>query len=251
MTRSVRYEQAVYGSFPFWNRGYGVLTRSAGCRVEWLNALKMAGQRFGERPTGVVECAALFALSLQGGHWMIVGVFPQGNDDQGRPGALAFHGLFVSRWSYRWSGANPFRFTAAFRGDWSQTDQDRLLPPGRLLLRRQQSVVAGDIDRRVETIVAAIRRGQKAVLISAQPIDSLASAVWLKLPGRTRRRASVATWAFGLANCFDLVAVPKLAGMTSDPTLLVIEADADIAQGWSSSRDSGHAGDGATGRQSR
>src|SRR5208282_6354878 len=77
MTRAVRYEQAIYGSFPFWSRGYAVLSRSAGCRAEWLNALRLAGQRFGERPTGIAEKACLFALCLHRGPWMIVGVFPQ------------------------------------------------------------------------------------------------------------------------------------------------------------------------------
>ena len=111
----VRFEQAVYGSFPFWHRGYAVLARSAGCRTSWLDALQRAGQRFGERPTGVVEAASLFALPLRRGPWMIVGVFPLGCDDQGRPGALAFHGLFVSRWTYWRAGLDPFVFAPALR----------------------------------------------------------------------------------------------------------------------------------------
>ncbi len=225
MSRTVRYEQAIYGSFPFWSRGYAVLSRSAGCRAEWLNALRLAGQRFGERPSGVAEEACLFALCLQRGPWMIVGVFPQGNDDQGRPGALAFHGLFVSRWTYRWSGASPFPFASALRRDWDKSDQDRLLPAGRIVLAGQEPASAGVDDRRVETIVEAMRRGQKVVLASAHPIDDLAKAVWRRLPGRTRRRGSVATWAFSTANHFDLVAVPRLAGITPGPCELVLEPD--------------------------
>src|SRR6516225_5989140 len=108
MTKSVRYEQAVYGSFPFWNRGYAVLARSALCRPEWVNALRLAAQRFGEAPAGIIEQDCFFASRLPRGPWMIVGVFPQGCDDRGRPGALAFHAIFVSHWSYRWVGANPF-----------------------------------------------------------------------------------------------------------------------------------------------
>ncbi len=239
MIRSVRYEQAVYGSFPFWNRGYAVLSRSAGCRGEWLNALRLAGQRFGERPTGIAEKACLFALCLQRGPWMIVGVFPQGNDDQGRPGALAFHGLFVSRWTYRWSGASPFAFASAFRRDWVKTEQDRLLPAGHIVLPGQEPPTAGVDDRRVEAIVEAIRRGQKVVLASAHPIDDLANAVWRRLPGRTRRRASVATWAFSTANRFDLVAVPGLAGITLDPSELVLEPD--IVDGMSGEAEQGPA----------
>ena len=103
------------------------------------------------------------------------------------------------------------------------------MPAGHVVLPRQEPATAGVDDRRVETIVEAMRRGQKVVLASAHPIDDLASAVWRRLPGRTRRRASVATWAFSTANCFDLVAVPRLAGMTPDPSVLVLEPD--IARG--------------------
>ena len=46
----IRYEQAVYGSFPFWDKGYAILARSPGCRDEWLADLKAACQRYGERP---------------------------------------------------------------------------------------------------------------------------------------------------------------------------------------------------------
>ena len=86
-----------------------MLARSAGCRPEWVDALRLAAQRFGEAPTGIAERDCLFALRLARGPWMIVGVFPQGCDDRGRPGALAFHAVFVGHWSYRWVGANPFR----------------------------------------------------------------------------------------------------------------------------------------------
>ena len=135
MTRQIHYEQAVYGSFPFWRRGYAVLAKSAGCRDEWLDALRLAGQRFGERPTGVADHASLFALRLPRGPWMIVGVFPNGCDDQGRPGALAFHGLFVSRWMYFWAGRNPFGFARVMRRDWSEADENVALPAGAWLCR--------------------------------------------------------------------------------------------------------------------
>ena len=49
---TIRFEQAVYGSFPFWNRGYGVLAHSTGCRPEWLAELRDVCQRYGEPPTG-------------------------------------------------------------------------------------------------------------------------------------------------------------------------------------------------------
>src|SRR5690348_13608546 len=89
----VRYEQAVYGSFAFREQGYGMLAASPGCRPRWLADLRAACQRMGERPAGVADAPALFALRLPSGPWAVVGVSPQGPDDRGRPGALAFHAL--------------------------------------------------------------------------------------------------------------------------------------------------------------
>ena len=94
-------------------------------------------------------------------------------------------------------------------------------------------------------IVAAINRRQRVVLLSARPVDELASAVWRKLPGRTRRRASLATWAFSTANGFDLVAVPRLAGIAPDPAVLLLEPEHEGVPDWSSRRDIWHAEDGA------
>ncbi len=208
MNRQIAYEQAVYGTFPFWDRGYAVLARSAGCRAEWLDALRMACQRFGERPSGVVERTCFFAMPLSGGPWMIVGVFPQGSDDKGRPGALAFHAIFVSRWAYWWAGADPFVALRALRGSWSETDKDLLLPSGRLVVSPSRSAPASEPEHLIQEIVGEIKRGQKIVIDSAEPIEDLARAIWQRLPGRIRRRASVASWAFCNANQFDLVAMP-------------------------------------------
>ena len=122
--REIRYEQAVYGSFPFWHKGYAVLARSAGCRRE------LAGVRFNGRGNGLANGRrelprkpACSPCRCARRPWMVVGVFPQGCDDQGRPGALAFHGLFVTRWSYWRAGLNPFVFAPALRSAWNEADQ--------------------------------------------------------------------------------------------------------------------------------
>jgi len=231
----IRYEQAVYGSFPFWHRGYAVLARSAKCRGDGLDALQRAGQRFGERPTGIAEKACMFALPLRRGAWMVVGVFPQGCDDQGRPGALAFHGLFLTRWTYWKAGLNPFVFAPALRSEWNKADQDVILPAGTLILPGWQAAraKAEGVDDRVETIVTALRRRRRVVVPSAEPIEDLARAVWTKLPGSVRRRASVATWAFRNDNLFDLVAVPRMAGIITDSSEIVLDAPIVGGQGTS------------------
>jgi len=63
-SRPVRFEQAVYGSFAFWDQGYAVLARSPGCRDEWVADFRTACQKLGERPAGVAEAVGLFALRI-------------------------------------------------------------------------------------------------------------------------------------------------------------------------------------------
>ncbi len=232
MSVLVQFEQAVYGSFRFWNRGYGVLARSAGCRPAWLDALKRACQGYGERPAGVADADGLFAKRIGRGPWMIVGVFPQGCDDAGRPGALAFHALFVGPWTYARAGADPFVFSELLRHDWGPDDQDAILPTGRATVRRAGYRASADPaasvdDERRQAIVEALTHGRRVAVQSATPIDALARDVWRALPLRVRLRASVATRAFDNANHFDLVALPKLAGIAREPSDLVLASQPD------------------------
>ena len=205
-------EQFVYGSFPFWDRGYDVLARSPGCRADWLADGLLACRRYGEAPAGSEPSHALFALRLQSGPWAIVGVSPQGADDRGRPGALAFHALIVSARDYRRAGSNPFAFAGAIRPDWSE---------GATLESRRWAAEAAKVggkpaDPRVGAIARALGRRRRIALKSEGPAEGLVREVWAALPGSTRRRASMATWAFGNANRFDLVALPRLDGVELD-----------------------------------
>ena len=204
-------EQLVYGSFPFWDRGYDILARSPGCRDEWAADVLAACRRFGEAPSGVTPSGALFSLPLASGPRAVVGVEPQGLDDRGRPGALAFHALLIDPRDYRKAGSNPFAFAGALRRDWSaETALDTIFwtverpPPG------------PPADPRARKIVEALSTGRRVALESAVPIDDLAREVWPGLPESIRRKGSVATWAFGNANRFDLVALPRLAGVELD-----------------------------------
>jgi hypothetical protein len=224
---AVSFEQAVYGSFPFRDQGYAMLAQSPGCRPEWLAELRAACQRYGERPAGAAESGALFALRLASGPWMIVGVSPQGRDDRGRPGALAFHALFVSPRDYRRAGCNPFGLAGALRSHW--TAATRSLPPGTWRVEPPAAPNEPN-DSRAARIAAALARGKRVAIESAGPIDALARQVWRALPGRVRDRASVATWAFGNRNRFDLVALPRLTGDERDASYLDSTAlDRDVA----------------------
>src|SRR5262249_57166498 len=141
-----------------------------------------------------------------------------GNDDHDRPGALAFHALFVARWAYRWAGSDPFLFAGALRREWGHADQDQSLPAGYLSVRRSsQSIPEAGCDvERLASIVTTLSRGQRVIVRSNEPIDLLARAAWNALPSRVRGKRSVATWAFDNANQFDLVALPNQARGTPD-----------------------------------
>ncbi len=226
-SRQSKIENAVYGSFAFWERGYGLLARSAGCRPEWSSALERACRNLGEPPRGGLE-RGWFARPLDDGVWMIVGMHPQGADDHGRPGALAFHALFVSRLAYLLAGADPAPLAALTRGDWTSADRDAELPAvesaapglfGRLATRRGDEVV----DPLVDPIVRALARGKPVVVQAPRPIDDLVRSVWRRLPWRARMKRSVATWAFDNQGAFDLIGLPRIKGATYDPDALVLE----------------------------
>lgn len=216
----VRFEQAVYGSFPFWDKGYGVLATSPGVRPEWLAEFQAVCQRYGEPPRGVSGEGAMFAQTLTCGPWLIVGVCPQGHDDRGRPGALAFHGLFVSAQEYRKVQFDPFRLSGALGREWDGTMS--ALPHGgfQLPANEAQANVHSDLSRRV---LATLTAGRSVALEAFEPIEAVAREVWAQLPESVRRRASVATLAFSNANRFDLVAFPRLASVTLDPKYATVE----------------------------
>jgi hypothetical protein len=206
-----RLEQAVYGSFPFWDRGYDVLARSPGCRPEWVAEFREVCGRFGQRPRDVDGADGLFALRLRSGPWVVVGVSGTGRDDQGRPGALAFHGLFLSGRDYRRLGADPFRLGAYLRRAWTSdaTHLDAMtIEPG--------GPDEGEPGELAGRIASALAGGRKVAVESAGPIEALAREVWRALPFDRRRRASVATWAFGVGNRFDLVGLPRVAGALAE-----------------------------------
>ncbi len=222
----IHYEQAVYGSFPFWHRGYDILAHSPGCRPEWLGEFRAACQRFGE-PSRAGEDAnaagAVFALRLpEKGPWLIAGVCPQGTDDHGRPGALAFHGLFVGTREFRKIGYDPFLLTGALCRQWGA--ETTTLPAGTWrheLSSKPPSDDPGDLSGHIARTLA---HGRRVALEADRPIDDLARRVWKSLTDRVRQRSSVATFAFGNGNHFDLVAVPRLTSLDLDPSYVSVEA---------------------------
>lgn len=226
----IPFEQLVYGSFPFWDRGYDVLARSPGCRPDWAAEVLAACRKFGEAPAGVAPCPAFFSLRLPSGLRAIVGVEPLGADDRGRPGALAFHALIVQAGDFRKAGSDPFAFAGALRREWLA---DSTLAASSLAIDPPSGLAFPPGDHRAPRIARALAKGRRVALESAGPIDGLAREAWRSLPASTRFKASVATWAFGNANRFDLVALPRLAGVELDRSYLdppAIDADPEPAR---------------------
>jgi hypothetical protein len=214
---TIRYEQAVYGSFPFWDKGYAVLARSKGCRDEWISDFRVICQRYGEQPVGAAEAGGLLAIKLPSGPWAIIGPCPQGRDDRGRPGATAFHAIFISGSSYRKIGAWPFALTKLLRNDWSSETQT--LVDGTVTIDDLPSTHGQTPpDPQACLIAQALLRGRRVVLESNEPIGTLAETVWKALPLPKRARLSLATWTFANGSTLDFLAVPRISSLILDKT---------------------------------
>ncbi len=205
------------------------LAHSPGCRPAWLAEFPQACQRFGEPPAGWNGPGAMFALRLPSGPWAVVGVSSPGTDDRGRPGALAFHGLFVRGRDLRRSALGPFALAGALRRDWGPATT--ALPSATWTLDETTNPPVEDADDTPRRIAQALVARRRVVIESAAPIEPLARRVWPLLDADTRRRASVATLAFSLANDFDLVALPRLAGIEVDSRYDTLETLATALPG--------------------
>ncbi len=219
----VRYEQAVYGSFPFWDKGYAILARSPGCRDEWIDEFRRICGLMGEKHTGAIDAASFFSTELgDRGPRIAALAFPTGNDDQGRPGAVAFHALFLDRRDFDRIAADPFALRSALRSDWTAATTE--LPQGQIEINLDvEDNARGAIDIKdslcVESIARAIGLGSRVIVSSDRPIDDLAREIWRKLSFRVRRSASFSSWSHGDGARFDLVAMPAAAAASA------VEAD--------------------------
>jgi len=198
---TIHAEQAVYGSFPFWSKGYGLLASSPECRAEWVREFETICQEFGEPTSGASGEGALLCKRLRRGPWLVMRVACQGDDDRGRPGALAFHGIFIPAAEFAKIAYDPFLISHAFQSNWSEA-----LSLNALTINADQSQGCSQ-----EWPLAAELLGRSVVIESATPIDDVAKAVWRALKPRERRINSFATLTFRAPLRFSLSAVPRIA----------------------------------------
>lgn len=190
---TVRCEQAVYGSFPFWNKGYDVLATSADCRSEWVAEFARICRSLGQPPSDVAPLVSrlLFAQKLPSGPWVIALGSVQGCDDRGRPGAWAFHGLFLSGRDYRKAGASPFPFRTHLHDSFSASTR---MDSARLAVDPEP---APDRETPIDPAkIRWLRRGRKLRRLSDRETMESAQNFWRACPIDIRRKRSLTTWAF-------------------------------------------------------
>lgn len=215
---TIACEQAVYGSFPDWDRGYDLLARSSGCRPDWLDAFRRTCQQYGE-PSRGAEAGGLIVRPLPDRTHLIVRPSAAGSDDHGRPNALAFHALFVSAADLRRLDRSPFLAAPGLRDGW--TTATTSLPIGRFAVEPRPPRPAA--DRLATAIAAGMGRGVRFAVESPGPIDELASLVWENLGRADRAWKTAATWTFSNSGNFDLLAAPRLKGLALGADYVTIE----------------------------
>jgi hypothetical protein len=253
----ITLEQAFYGSLG----GYRFLARSPGFLEEWLPEAERLCTGFGDRPAGVACVSAVFAQPFGKTHVAIVHVADQGADDNGRPGALGFHLLVLTRADYARLGGDPFAIAEHFAPPWfARGDLPALTWPAEPLPPRTVAQVQQVLQRAGGAVLFAgagvsgageeeegpeVRRGGSQVLLGGcqvlvdggrlvferpAPDPELLRALWLLLPTSTRRTTWPATFAFGNALHFHVVVVPH-APADDYPNYTTEEQAADYPEG--------------------
>jgi hypothetical protein len=212
---SITVEQALYGAFD--GGGYRFAARSPGFRDEWLPEAEQLCAGFGERPAGVSCPAAIFAQPLGRRHVAIVQVADQGVDDAGRPGALGFHLLILPKAAYQAFGGDPFQLADRQPPPWhSRGDLPGLAWPAEPLPHRTVEQTRRVLKRSDGPNLLGgsqiLVDGGRIVFARQQPDMALLRDLWQLLPTRTRGQIWPASFAFGNALCFHVLAVPKAEG---------------------------------------
>ncbi|MGE3803244.1 MAG: hypothetical protein AB7K24_01080 [Gemmataceae bacterium] len=204
--------QALYGGHAAG--GYRFLGQSLDFKEEWLPVAEQLCTGFGERPAGILCPSALFAQPFDKQHVAVVQVADQGQDDAGRPGALAFRLLIVRRDDYvNWIG-DPFELSDRFPPDWNARGQldtlywARAAVPNRTVQEIEKVLKRSDGPVLLGAVQALIDGG-KMVFERSEPDTTMMRSLWLLLPTSTRSAVWPASFAFGGQLDFDAVIVPR------------------------------------------
>lgn len=208
-------EQAIYGGQDAG--GYRFLARSPGFRDEWLAEAERLCTGFGEHPAGLPCPGCVFARPLGRHHVAIIQVSDQGQDDAGRPGALGFYLLLLSRSLYRELGGDPFVIADHFPPHWSARGELPTLtwsagaPPARTVAMLQKTL---NVPHSATLLGGAqiLLDGGRLVFERSGPDATILRSLWALLPTRERSELWPASFAFSNAHQFDALVVPRAAG---------------------------------------
>jgi hypothetical protein len=206
-------ERALYGSQDAG--GYRFLACSPGFTEEWQAEAERLCTGFGERPAGVACPRAIFARPFAGNYVAVVQAADQGQDDQGRPGALCFYLVVLPAYLYEFLGGDPFYLAERMPPPW----------PARGVLSPLSFTEPPPPPRTTTSVVELLKQptsatlfgGAQALLDGGQvaferpaPDEALVRGLWALLPYSSRQELWPASFAFGNALDFDAVVVPRL-----------------------------------------
>jgi hypothetical protein len=205
-------EQAIYGGQDAG--GYRFLARSAGFHDDWLAEAEQLCVGFGERPAGVACPGCVFARPFGRRHVAIVQAADQGQDDAGRPGALAFYLLIFPRQLYHELGGDPFFLAEQFPPPWQARGELPPLtwtagPPPARTVEMLQKVLNVPYSATLLGGVQALLDGGRLVFERTAPDSAILHSLWALLPTHDRCQLWPASFAFGNAHQFDAVVVPR------------------------------------------
>ncbi len=208
-------EQAIYGGQDAG--GYRFLARSPGFVEDWLIEAERLCTGFGERLAGIACPACLFAQPFGRRHVAIVQAADQGQDDTGRPGALAFYLLILPRSLYLQWGGDPFTLAEQFpppwqaRGELPSLTANSIPSPARTVAVLQKTL---NVPHSATLLGGAqiLLDGGRIVFERSAPDAAILRGLWTLLPTRERGDLWPASFAFSNAHQFDAVVVPRAAG---------------------------------------
>lgn len=211
----VMIEQAIYGGQDAG--GYHFLARSADFSDDWMAEAERLCTGFGERPAGVACPPCVFARPFGRRHVAVVQAADQGQDDAGRPGALAFYLLILPRQLYLDFGGDPFFLAELFPPPWQARGE---LPPlswaagtaPARTVEMLQKILNVPYSATLLGGVQILLDGGRLVFERSAPDAGILRGLWALLPTRDRCNLWPASFTFSNAHRFDAVVVPRAAG---------------------------------------
>jgi hypothetical protein len=205
-------EQAIYTNHDAG--GYRFVARSPGFREDWLALAERLCTGFGERPPGIACPHCIFAQPFGWRHVAIVQVADRGADDAGRPGALGFHLLVLSHAHYLDLDGDLFAIAEQFPPSWQERGDLPTLrwekgPLPRRTVEQVQAVLQSSDSPVLLGGAQALVDGGRLIFERPAPDTALLRRLWTVLPTHTRAELWPASFAFGNALGFHVLAMAR------------------------------------------